>query len=389
MERNPQSEVGNPKPDDDRKIVRLFSLSSLALLALTLLAVWKDSHREWMVYQKRFYAMEARRVADEAERERIARTPPQLKQIVTDRLGRVDRCVACHLGVEDPRLKNAPQPFRAHPNPDQHPFERYGCTVCHEGQGLATTAAAAHGRVPHWNKPLLAHEYIEAACPKCHKGLNPALGPRVALGKRLFSERACIGCHRIEGRGGNVGPDLTYVGERRTAEWIIEHFKNPQKVVPGSRMPHLRLSEADIKVLTIFVLSRRKEEVPGDYITVQKASLEEAAEEAKLPPVEAGKRVYKRYGCEMCHGIEGKGGIPNNNVEGGMVPALTYVADDLFTREIYEKIRNGAIPEKKDPKGEDPLYIMPAWKGIITQREMDNLVVYLKSLLPKDAKERW
>jgi len=205
----------------------------------------------------------------------------------------------------------------------------------------------------------------------------------------LFTERACIGCHRIEGKGGNIGPDLTYVGERRTAEWLVDHFKNPQKVVPGSRMPRLHLSDAEIKVLTIYMLSRRKEEVPRDYLTVQKASLAEVVEETSLPQVEAGRRVYKRYGCAVCHGVEGRGGVPNNNVEGGKVPALTYVADNLFTREIYEKIENGSIPEKLDPKGEDPLYIMPSWKGIMTRQEMDNLVAYLKSLLPKGAEDQW
>ncbi|MBI2536097.1 MAG: cytochrome c, partial [Gemmatimonadetes bacterium] len=38
----------------------------------------------------------------------------------------------------------------------------------------------------------------------------------------LLRERlSCLGCHRLEGQGGAIGPDLTDVADRRSAEFIF------------------------------------------------------------------------------------------------------------------------------------------------------------------------
>ena len=71
-------------------------------------------------------------------------------------LQRVDRCTTCHLGVDDPTMKNAPEPFRYHEGLGPHIPSRFGCTICHGGQGLATTKEEAHGNVQFWQTPLLA-----------------------------------------------------------------------------------------------------------------------------------------------------------------------------------------------------------------------------------------
>ncbi|MBI2842354.1 MAG: c-type cytochrome [Armatimonadetes bacterium] len=363
----------------------IFAAASLCMFVTVAFAGWVDSNREWKKYQREFYRIEAGLSSDSEE----ASARLEIKQVVSEDLGVVDRCVTCHLGVDDPRFKNAPQPFRTHPNLDRHPVDKYGCSICHGGQGRATTATAAHGLVKHWNHPLLEREFIEAACVKCHKSSTPVLGPGVRLGKKLFMEKACIGCHKIDGRGGTIGPDLSTVGERRNAAWIIRHFKDPRKVVPGSRMPKLNLTEEEIKILTTFMLSRVAQDIPEEYLTVRRPVVEGEANQQILPNVEKGRQAFIRYGCTMCHGPNGRGGIPNPNAADKEVPALTYVAEGLFSDEILEKILRGSIPEKKDPKGDDPLYIMPAWKGIMTDVEAESLTKYLKSLLPEDAEEGW
>ena len=60
---------------------------------------------------------------------------------------RLDRCQMCHRAVDDPRFAQAPQPLTTHPKIPPHPFEKFGCTVCHQGQGRATTVADARACV--------------------------------------------------------------------------------------------------------------------------------------------------------------------------------------------------------------------------------------------------
>jgi mono/diheme cytochrome c family protein len=43
----------------------------------------------------------------------------------------------------------------------------------------------------------------------------------------IFRAAGCVGCHRIGAEGGNVGPDLTHVGARRTAESIRAKILDP------------------------------------------------------------------------------------------------------------------------------------------------------------------
>ncbi len=86
-----------------------------------------------------------------------------------------------------------------------------------------------------------------------------ATDPAVERGRALYAKLACAGCHRIHGEGAQVGPDLSYVGDKRDREWLVAHFKDPQAMVPGSIMPPVRLSEPELEDLTRYMLSLRKE----------------------------------------------------------------------------------------------------------------------------------
>jgi len=72
---------------------------------------------------------------------------------------------------------------------------------------------------------------------------------------------ACNRCHAIGGSGGGVGPDLTGVGQRLTAEKILESILDPNAelsadwTAPSSAMPALRpfLSDQQIRDLVAFL----------------------------------------------------------------------------------------------------------------------------------------
>jgi predicted nucleic acid-binding Zn-ribbon protein len=88
-------------------------------------------------------------------------------------LMRVDRCQSCHAGIDRGGFEDQPNPYKTHPHREvllgNHPPERFGCTPCHEGQGVATTSVEkAHGEVMFWEHPLRRGDKVEANCIKCH-----------------------------------------------------------------------------------------------------------------------------------------------------------------------------------------------------------------------------
>ncbi len=250
------------------KLYRLFFVLSIGMLAFFLLDLWKDYNREWRKYQKAFRQMELVKARDDREREIARRKGYEFLQISVADGKRIDRCTMCHMGVEDPRFTNVPQPFKTHPEIPSHPFEKFGCTLCHQGQGLATTVKDGHGNVPFWDEPLLRGDLIQASCGSCHIGADLKEAPLITSGKRLFQERACVACHKIRGVGGAIGPDLTLVGQKRKdPEWHLRHFKDPQSTSPGSTMPSFKhLSDEELKALTVYMLSLR--EVPSALVAV-------------------------------------------------------------------------------------------------------------------------
>ena len=70
-----------------------------------------------------------------------------------------------------------------------------------------------------------------------------------ARGRALFDgEAKCNTCHIVGGRGASLGPDLTRVGDRRGAEYLKKHVKDPSSAVPEAfRM--VRVTTSDGKVL--------------------------------------------------------------------------------------------------------------------------------------------
>ena len=50
-------------------------------------------------------------------------------------------------------------------------------------------------------------------------------------GRRMFSQAACFKCHRFDGQGGMVGPDLTGAGRRFNDLNLLESLIDPSKVI--------------------------------------------------------------------------------------------------------------------------------------------------------------
>jgi mono/diheme cytochrome c family protein len=142
-----------------------------------------------------------------------------LKQINVTSSNIVDRCETCHLGVREPLMLKASdlapdgpgkkpdewaRAFVSHPNKELltiHNPDRFGCASCHGGNGRATTSIEkGHGLNRFWLHPLHGKENMEAGCQQCHTSDRVLQGaPQLTLGKDLFQNRGCVGCHRSEG----------------------------------------------------------------------------------------------------------------------------------------------------------------------------------------------
>lgn len=80
-----------------------------------------------------------------------------------------------------------------------------------------------------------------------------AFEEQVALGEELFEEYGCIGCHAIQGNGGEVGPDLTRAGFMLQTQFIFRWILNPQAFLSKTRMPNLDLPEEDAFAVALFL----------------------------------------------------------------------------------------------------------------------------------------
>ncbi len=84
-----------------------------------------------------------------------------------------------------------------------------------------------------------------------------AITPQVALGKKVWEENDCIGCHTLLGEGAYFAPELGNVYKRfgNSTEAIKAFIKSrPVNGVPGRRsMPQFNLSDEELEALAQFL----------------------------------------------------------------------------------------------------------------------------------------
>ncbi|HSE19038.1 MAG TPA: c-type cytochrome [Pyrinomonadaceae bacterium] len=140
-------------------------------------------------------------------------------QISVNAYNIVDRCEVCHAGIREPlditpaamapggpngEPDSLARAFVSHPNKEIltiHNPEKFGCASCHWGNGRATTSdMKGHGRHRFWLWPMFEKENTEAGCQQCHARDRVTQGAETLnLGRDLFAQRGCMGCHRYEG----------------------------------------------------------------------------------------------------------------------------------------------------------------------------------------------
>jgi cytochrome c2 len=126
-------------------------------------------------------------------------------------------------------------------------------------------------------------------------------------GKKLFESVGCQGCHQLNGKGETFGPDLSRIGNKVNADWLVTWISHPHSYNEKSKMPDLRLDEEQASDIASYLIQFGKEEViPGLEAKLQDPAL-----------IKHGETIVRRRGCFACHDIKGM------EKEGRIAPELS------------------------------------------------------------------
>ena len=177
------------------------------------------------------------------------------------------------------------------------------------------------------------------------------LSPAELAGIGYFRSEKCPVCHSPTSNPRMRGPDLTRIPVRKTAAWMIDHFKRPSQVVPGTPMPAVQLTDAQLSTLAAFLLMLN----PANGATLQSAP----------QPVVEGAIVYQEYDCGSCHRVNGQGTQFGPDLDG------------VASRHPREWIE----AHFRDPAKLSPGSVMPAFN--FSQRQLDRITNYLMAIPPR------
>ncbi len=290
--------------NQDRLTKGLLLGFSLAVLFLLAYAAYDENFAgDWYRYQSLYRRQLIKQAGNERDRESAERFTVGQKQLYLPNLDRIDRCITCHISIDNPAMKDADQPLKAHPGDTMlnHPKETFGCTICHKGQGRATTAADAHGHVHNWTEPMLAQEEMDQSCAKCHTERSLPGAARYSQAMDLFYEHSCLSCHRVRGQGGNIAADISDAGIIHDAKWHFKHFKDPKSVVETSEMPKLDLSDEGSQLLTFLMMCYRGESIPTELLSNSGPQTAQMKLPEPLDAMALAGYVGSKF-CISCHG---------------------------------------------------------------------------------------
>jgi mono/diheme cytochrome c family protein len=373
--------------------IGLLVVSVVTLVVLIWSALWENVLADWRGHRRRFQAILEEEATNDLGRTLAANFELGMEQLVLTDLDRIDRCIVCHAGIDDPRMRGRPQPYTAHPGDylKIHDPGTFGCTICHQGQGLATGLEDAHGTAPFWDRPLLPSRYVKSTCTRCHSRAE-LFGPERLIdaanaepgvadtgtqllerGWEILEGSGCLGCHTLEGRGGTIGPDLSFEGDKTAAGfdfshftreephdviyWLRAHFADPKAVVPATVMPDYGFDEPAIDALVALVLSFREPVAPfGGPGGMQDDGRPRS-----------GARLYGAF-CSSCHGPDGKGGwAPEIRTPALNNSDALAVTDRKYLRLIIKSGRSGTRMQPWGPDG-----------GNLTDAEIERIVSYIR-----------
>jgi mono/diheme cytochrome c family protein len=146
---------------------------------------------------------------------------------------------------------------------------------------------------------------------------------------KLMEDLNCYSCHRINGRGGDMAPDLTWEGSSVQRKWLDDFLKNPNTLRPAllRRMPKFNLADSERAVLTDYIMN---------VYQTPAFDRDEMPSSGYAPAlVEQGRQLfYSRYSCQSCHIVDTKAD------KGYIGPPLYQVGLRLTPAWIFHYLKN-------------------------------------------------
>ena len=344
------------------------------------------------------------------------------KRLLAIAAGKTDEDQPQDVVVELEVRRGLKHPFQSHPRLDlfvgstsPHPVAEFGCTICHDGQGSATSFKfASHApndpaqrkewkkeqdwfRNKHWDFPMMPKRFVESRCLKCHHDvadLEPSErfkqppAPKLMAGYHLVRQNGCFGCHEIKGlspSGRSIGPDMRLepgsvaddsqlapdptVGTMRKvgpslrglagrldAAFIRDWTANPTRFKSATRMPHFFGLDEHLDGRRLDD-ARRFEAVELAAMTRWLLDVSQAVAPVPLPPQVTEPASVERgkasFEIQGCLACHKHADFPQS--QGTQGPDLS----DLGTKYSGEKASAWLASWIRDPARHAPRTVMP------------------------------
>ncbi|MBX2992747.1 MAG: c-type cytochrome [Bacteroidetes bacterium] len=129
-------------------------------------------------------------------------------------------------------------------------------------------------------------------------------GGNIQRGKETFETVGCQSCHVVgemtavrEARGTSydIAPELTRVGSKVSPDWMYDWIRNPKHFNPTTKMPSLRLTDAEARDVVAYLMTLKDErEISPETLDLTSSTT-----------IRKGESLIREYGCNGCHLIPG------------------------------------------------------------------------------------